>query len=1522
MIWQNIKNWVVKISLYLFTALVGLFLFCFLAVQLPSVQTGISTRVLDYIYKHTGYKGEIERFYLLWYDRLHITNLKLQDPESNEMLRLGTFHLNFNFSDLILRREINLDAAILKSSEVKLYAIHESDSSYNLNLVLFLNRVNEMLAGETEQSSSSKINLGEIILDDINFSLDDNRKEPFTEGFDWNHFSFHIPSAEFQSFRIIGDTIQFDINDFKTQEKNSGLHVKRLHSFFRFSRGGLELLGMELNVGESYVTDTLRLFYEYPAALGNFVEDVELEINLNNAIFHPQDLALFVHQPIPLKDPIQVDGKFTGYVNDFVFSNMTIRTGASILSGELSMFGLPDIDETFIDLKLNKSALQPQDISLFFQPIVAEKIIDLGRVDFNGQFLGFINDFVANGEFSTTYGRIFSDINLKIDQNDINRSSYSGRLRMNNFKLGEYLRDTAQYQLLSLNGRLTGKGFNPEIADVRLDGEISKIGILGYTYTNIKTNARFSSQYFQGFVSIKDPNIDFTAQTLIDTRKTSSSLKVNGVLESINLHTLNLSDKFLYVSSKLDIDITGLHIDSIRGNINLADLHVIYDKQEIFLDSIRVYSGLVNSNRSLNLSSSLFDVSMVGDFTFTNFFKDAAILIDELILQLRNDRQAIKEYYTRKNYNPDDYEVKFEINLHDINPILKLVVNDFEVSKNIVVEGDYYSGINTMLTAYTFIDSIQYTNKLFTQNTIEFNGSKISDSTSVLAMFFINSKEQNITSKLFTRDLSIEGVWSEDFITFMVDLYQKDVNNFINVNGDIQLKKDSTQIRFMPSKFKVLDKTFGIEIGNRIMVSKKEFKISNLNIFNQEESISINGYISEDPEKALLINFNELSVSILNPILDKELGGTMMGHFDLRDVYHNPTIQNKINIFDHTVDGFLIGNITGNNEWNNSTKIFELNFNIERLGKKIIDIDGTYDPFVIGDQLDLTASFADANLKIAEPFLDFFLSQIDGTITGKYTIKGNFDLVKISGNGNIKDGQLKVNYLNTFYKFNGAINMAPDRIILRNIDVTDINGNTGRINGHLSHTNFSNLQIDLDGNFNNFQVLNTTSKDNELFYGLANASGRINFFGPLNNMKITATAKTEKGTRISIPLGGSSETYETKEYIKFVNFTNPEYNRDVEETIKTTTQLTGIVLEFNIEITPDAYCEIIFDIKAGDIIRGRGRGDLKLQLDTKGEFNMFGPIEFTEGAYNFTLYDIINKEFTVLPGGKITWYGDPYQGTMNIKASYNQLASIAPILGQPDCSAPQINRKYPIQVMLDLDGPLLSPLINFDIVAKDLPDVLPLDGDNCTDTRPDFDFQAFKNRIDDQELKRQVFSLIILRRFSPPDAFFSAGGSSIRGSVSELLSNQLSYWMTQVDDKLEIDVDLQSLDTEAYNTFQLRLSYRFLDGRLRVTRDGSIVPQDERSSTASLIGDITVEYMLTPDGKFRAKMYNRTNFNTLQIGQQSTMTTGASIQYTQSFNEIKELIQSSRNRKRREEDNGASDTSSRTNPPANNDGSY
>ena len=532
----------------------------------------------------------------------------------------------------------------------------------------------------------------------------------------------------------------------------------------------------------------------------------------------------------------------------------------------------------------------------------------------------------------------------------------------------------------------------------------------------------------------------------------------------------------------------------------------------------------------------------------------------------------------------------------------------------------------------------------------------------------------------------------------------------------------------------------------------------------------------------------------------------------------------------------------------------------------------------VEEQLNLVAKLDQANLHLIEPFVEKTFSALEGQIHGDIRISGSTLHPKLNGSIDIDGGQFKVNYLNTIYDYQGSVQFTDNAIMVSEGELMDQNGNVATINGGLLHQGFKNLELDLSGDLSNFQVLNTVNEKGSLYYGTAIVSGDINFAGPLGNFRVKASAISEKGSRIFIPINEDSDV-EAKGYINFVSFSDTVQLGDEETGIKKIAS-AGINLDFDLDITPDAYIEIIFDLQAGDIIRGRGSGHLNMLIDTEGDFNMFGDYVIEEGGYNFTLYNIINKEFNILPTSRISWYGDPYEGILDIEATYEQTADVSPLFS--DGSESISRGRYPTIVQLNLEGPLLSPEIDFDIY---------LAANQTVDPEITQVIQEIKN--DEQALNRQVFSLIVLRQFSPPNDLSLGQGGALSGSVSELLSNQLSYWFSQVDENLEIDVDLNGLDEEALNTFQLRLSYTFLDGRLRVTREGGFTNTVESTNDfSSVAGDWTLEYLLSPDGKFRAKMYNRNTYNSVSSGLESTNTTSAgfSLIHTQTFNNINELF--------------------------------
>jgi hypothetical protein len=1510
---QVIKNRFRKILAYTVTGATFLLISAFLTLQIPAVQKYLITRYLGSFSKVTGFTTTVANFRLLWFDRLEMEDVLILDPADNKMVRAKSILINFKLAQLLHQQDINIDGIFLDSARVFLTKIPEYDTSTNLNINVFIHRINENYGGSSAGGRSPRINIGEAILNGSEFTYVDQERDSVRRGFNHNHFTVDIDEGELQNFLILGDTTQFNVRTLIAQDRQTKFSIRQLSTFFRLSQQSMEFADLNLKAGNSTISDSIIFTFNGQRELSDFIDKVQIHARLTNTIVQPKDLALFAPEAERLNQPIKLNGVFNGRVHNFKFTEMEIGMGNTTLRGSVDMEGLPDINETFIILELRNSRIDFNDFSFAINRNALSRLTPIGRVNLSGQFLGYTNDFVAKGDFAGPLGEITSDINFKVNEKSFDLSEYSGELVMRDFDLGRYLNDTINFQRVNLDGKIKGRGLNASNADFTLNGEISSIGIRDYTYTNIQTNARFAKELFNGYLKIDDPNLEFAAVGSVDLRSGHDLVRVQAHLDTAILHNLNLTDKRIFLHSNVDVNIRGLHLDSISGTVDLRNFKIDYNENSLSLASIHINAERENRRRTLNLQSTLVDAQLKGDFLLSDISKDVNKLVREIILNIRNDEQAIRHYYQTQNYRPKSYETDFWVKLKDVDPIVRLVKTDLLLANNTLVEGNFKSGYTTILQLYSSVDSLAYNKSLFVDTDVELTVSKIADSTSVLAMASVNSDRQAINKNLRTKNLATEAIWNKNHIDFGIDMDQDGQPNYVRIKGAIDFLNDSTKIHILPSTIKILDEDWQVDPDNVITLRQRETGFTDLRIRNANQYILVNGSLSSDPTKVLLFEVSEFDLSGIRSIIGRQLSGRLDAKFELSNFYKDPFVQNDLEIDSLVLDNFLIGDVRGRNHWDTLENRAQINFFIDRGENRIVNVYGVYNPSRKASPLDLQAKLEKANLKIIEPFFDDIFSNIGGTITGDYRITGQLEAPAFQGEGEVSDGRIMINYLKTLYDFSGTIGLSPHSIYFKNIELLDILKNKAQLSGTITHNNFRETRINIETDFRNFQVLNTTHRDNSLFYGQGYATGDLTIFGPVANLKFSSNARTDKNTRIFIPIGDDTDV-EKKEFIKFVNFRDSTFQKNIAEKITNKLDLTGITLDFNLDVTPDAYCEIILNAQAGDKIRGRGNGEIQLQLDTKGEFNMFGPFEFTEGWYTFTLYDLINKEFEIKKGSRITWYGDAYGGQLDLSATYNQQASLAPIVTDEAIrSAPQLRRKYPVQVLIDLDGPMLSPQINFDIVAQDLPQSIATE--TGTPIRLAFEFQAFKNKMDEQELKRQVFSLIVLRRFSPPDAF-NTTGSDVINSVSELFSNQLSNFVSQVDENLEIDVDFSRMDEEAFNTFQLRLSYTFLNGRLRVTRDGTFYTSNNndvnntQTNLSGLAGDWTVDYMLTADGKLKVKMYNRTNINPIlnTIGSQNSVTTGVSISHTQTFNELSDLWKSLKTRSQKENTNEQTDS--------------
>jgi hypothetical protein len=1499
---QVIKKRILAVTLKVSFALLLVLFFSVVLISIPAVQTRIINKITDSIFEKINHNVDMAYINIRWFDTILINGLIIYDTKNQKMISADRLILDFKLGELLSGKQINFDKAILQGASVDML---KNGPEGVFNLTYFIDEIKEKLVKKKPEDEVKAFQIDKVILTNSRFRMYRSDRELITHRFDQFHFTLTNLGANMSDFQIIPGQIDFNIDALKCLDSATGMSIEDVKTSFQFTRQAMVFQNMQLQTDRSRISQSMVFNYRHPSSIKEFVDSVKITANVKDAIIHSQDLAYFAPAMKKYNQVYKLQGFLEGPVKRFHAQDITLRFGAgSSLKGYLSMYGLPNFEETFIDASVIDASIQARDLTPYSSTQSITTIRKFGNLSLQGRFSGFPIDFVSNATFKTDIGSFDTDINLKLAKSPDDLATYSGRLKTQDFDLGLLLGDTAVFQKIDMNGRISGSGFSRSSARFDLLSTISRLGIKGYDYRNIQTDATLASEFFKGNLKVDDPNLDFSGNMSIDLKQENEIIQVEAVLAKSNLDTLQITNKPAFLSSKLNVDMRGLQLDEMLGEAYLSNTVLRYDGNEAYLDTLSLLSEKDSLSRSLKLKSPFANLHIFGNFDYTNFFSDLKDVYHEYRLIFRNNSEEINNYYqTHQKDFSDYYFLDYDIALKNINPLVQLFEPDFHLSHNTSIIGSFTGGPVTLLQFESALDTLKFKHLAFEGSNVMINTQKSSDTTLVYATYELTSEVQKIDNVPSSRNLNLEVDWSGNTVDFLVNVEQAFSSNYAKTSGQVRFLPDTTLLSMRPSEISVMNKIWRISEGNSVMIRDKNYDIRNFGLYHGDQRITVNGKLTEDPGKNLFIAIKNFDIENLNPLISKRLDGIFNGLINVKDYFHRREINSRVNVRDFSVNEFLVGNIIASSKYDNEQAHLDVKINVKRNGHQTMLVEGTVKPDPGKEQLALNAVLSRANLNLIEPFFEDYISDVSGFLDGHLKITGEVSNPRVVGSGETREAEFTLDYLNTHYGLQGKIAFDEDIIDFQNFQLTDNQSNTGILNGRISHNGFRQLEYDFTGQMNNFLVLNTTSKDNSLYYGTAYATGDLKIYGREKVFNIDARAVSNRGTRFFIPLDGSDEVVQ-EDFINFISV------KDTVELMARNTakrvDLAGINLNLDLEITPDAYCEIIFDLQAGDIIRGRGNGKVNLQIDTKGDFNMFGDYEILEGGYNFTLYNIINKEFVIEPGGRISWSGDPYAATLDIRANYEQLASLMPILtpiggNEADLQDnPELQRKYPAKVILDIRGNLMYPEIDFDIDVEDYPQNATYNGVSI-----ETQMVAFKTKLatDEQEMKRQVFSLIILRRFSDENAF-NVGGS-IGKSVSEFISNQISYWVTQFDENLVLDVDLGSLDNEAFNTFQLRMSYSFLGGRLRVTRDGGFTDQATGTTAESILGDWTVEYLLSPDGMLRAKIYNRTNYNTLDpTNRQTTQTAGFSVMHTLSFDQIKDIFKKTRNKNRQVEADG------------------
>nr|WP_293836876.1 translocation/assembly module TamB domain-containing protein [uncultured Arsenicibacter sp.] len=1521
-----------KSLLYLTLSVVLLFVTVAVSLQIPAVQTVVVNRLADYVSEKLDHPIHFKHVYIRWFDSLVMEGVSVLDLKRRPMITVNRLEVDYNLQNLIdsSAHNIHIDEVLLYQPDVRLI---KNPKTGDLNIDEFIANIENLLAADPNQPAKPDNNvpftIGKASVIDGKFTYDDPREKLMNDpkSFDYNHFTLEKLNGNVRNFLALGDTIALDVTKLRTVDRDSKLTVHRMDTKFLYCAKKMEMANLTARIGNSLVRDHIVFLYDHPRDFGEYNDRILMQGNLENCRVSSADLGFFSDYIRELRETWLLSGWFNGTVKDFRISRTDLRFGPAFrsrLRGELGFKGLPETDGLKVDFWFHPSQVNMADIRQYYpEEGFNHTIQKLGTVDFDARFTGLFDNFHTSGNFRTAMGNVFGKLDLKLAdervKKPVQQTTYSADLKAENLALGELIDRPDLFQTINGHGRISGRGFSVDKANVDVDGAFEQVGVQGYNYRNLVVRGNLQKAFFNGHVGLRDPNLQFYLDGECDLGGSAANNKINrydlrGAVQHADLRALGLMPDSLVVKTELDVQMQGNTLDEFEGQAFFRNGLLSLNRRNLPIDTLSVVSVIRPSGRHLLVNSDFLIAQVKGNFLPNQTVDDLARLWHEYELYFMGDVATRQTYYARKQQllakaPVSPYQIDYWFLAKQVRPLVTFLDPSVQVASGTRIEGQL-SVDNTMLfTANVHTDSVRVGAVYLGESEAELTTSKFTTGQEVLASVEFSSKKQQFNAMAPTEKLVIDATWDVDHIDFRGNIQQQNSTNRADLHGEMRFKGDAIDMTFQRAQFHLLESDWSLNPQSLIRKVGDEITFRNVSALNGNQLISAVGKISRDSSQMVQVRANNFSLETLDPVLNTSIRGTLNGMATIRNLYETAIVESSGKIMDLSYDDFRIGDVTSDVTWDPAAERLNIDARVNRDGADLMTLTGKYAPDQKTDAFNLKATLNKADLRIFEPFAKDIASNFGGVANGAIDITGTPKNPILKGTVDVQGGRLTLDYLKADLTFDDKIYFGPDEIIARRILVRDPQGNTAVVRGGVYHDSFRYFQLRFDADLKNFRIMNTTAKDNDMFYGVAYATGKAELFGPIDNLTIRANVTSNKGTKIYIPFDGATSVA-SQDVIRFVNraqnrqgITQPAAATATTPNPSTasTVDLSGILMDFTFNITPDAYCEIQLDRQTGDIIKAYGNGVIAMQIDTKGDFSMTGAYAIDRGEYTFTFENVINKRFQIRPNSRITWTGDPYKAMLDVTAVYTQYTSLAPVLNSitspstsGDTRSAENTRRYPVDLLIKLNGDLLQPGITYDIDVKEYP--------ASAESRQAVTAFETKLQSNEQELTRQVSSLLLFNQLMPEGSGFFDSQNNTAGlfnSVSELLSNQISRLASNLNENLDIGVSFGGFTSNAQNeslinNLQLRFSYRFLNDRFRISRDGGFTYGQNQygqvqTNTASLLGEWTLEYWITPDGRMRAKMYNRNQQSMMPQGTgASTITTGGGISflYTRTFNHL------------------------------------
>lgn len=1459
----------------------------FLLLLIPAVQTFVGKQVAQYLSNELKAKVTIEQISISPSLDLNLKKVYISDQHYNPMIVSDKIAITIS-QIALFDQKVTLKSILLYHPIVNLKK-YASDNVLNIRFLTDYFSSSDSISKKNKWKVNSKL----ISLNNASFSFHNHHKLPLEkkDKLDFNNLELQKVNGDFSNFSMQNDTIAVSIKNFSILDE-SGFWIKNLSGDFVINSKLLKIKHLLLKTPQSSVYANARLNYQDFSDFANFQNKVKLNIQFFNSTISTKDISYFLKKIPSFNNKVNVKGEISGTLNDLKLQRFSAQFGEkSTLLITANVKNIINEKELFIDGKLLTFSLFDKDIQNLNLPLSRKIVLpssmsQLGIIHGSGTFGGTLRNFKTDAKVNTKAG----EINLSLGYATQNKKiCYSALVQAKEFDVSQIL-PLAGIKKITLHTQVIGSGFSKKTIDVKISGTVDYLEYKKYAFSNIKIDGNYMNRVFFGHVLIDDPLLFLDFNGTIDYSKKIPNYQFFADVNHAHLVDLGLINRHpsSNFSTHLNATINGDQLMNFVGQVVLFDTRYFENGRWYQLENLDLSSELDNLGyRSILLKSDWINASANGKFEFQDLGSSFSYILKKYLPSYAPDKLGIEDLISINKYKKSTTKkpstaskvnerrfLSFDIDVKDSDPITALFAPKIKAKGATTISG-FLNTITQHIDFEIKTDSLLIGEMGFKQ--IKVSGS----SKDSLLNFIVNCDE---------------FLWS-----------RKDTFMFSNIHFSSLLKNDSLQFslawnsnqhfdqksimsgRFVFSKSPILsgtitsadvwanDSLWHVDPNNSFELDTALIGIHSLRFYSQNKQLIVDGFASHNPADVMnvkLVNFNLSEADTWSKHRNFDLDGVTTGNVELSQIFDKFSIIVNLKIADLGLNGQKLGNANVVSAWDQHKNGLFVNIDVLYRGNigeaKPVTIQGYFYPK--GGVLDMQADIVNFKLKVLEPYLKNLFYRLDGLASGNAHIVGTINKPQVTGKIKLMRTVLGVNYLNTEYTINQEVELQYNRIVFDSVTATDTRNHTAVLNGWVTHTDYKQFKLDVSIKAIDFMALNTTRAMNEMFYGKAFGTGAIRIYGTAPNLQIDAQMETSENTDISVPI--SFNTVVDKN--SFINFVSVSQKNEVKQPNSFIDM--GLKMNFLFNVTPRAKFHIFLDPSTGGSLHGSGNGNIRMNVNTNGDFNMFGTFVIAKGEYEMKLKDIVTRTFDIEQGGTIQWNGNPTDAEIDIRAVFPTTASLASVLNIDSSSSNSYNRKIKVLSVLKLSGKLLNPDVRFGI---ELPN-----SDNTTRA-------LVYNMIDttnDQNMIRQTFSLLVLGQLEPSaNQYGNIVSSGVGMSTMELISNQLGNFLSQITKDVNVGVNYKTAD-QMTDELQIAVSTALFNDRVII--DGNLSKGGQNKSyqnVNNVVGDIIVEVKLTNDGKLRTKVYNIANTDEYTF-QNAPYIQGLGFIYRVDFNKLSELF--------------------------------